>query len=57
MDEPETDPAVERLASGMAHLAGVSWDRLDYYPGYLRGRWREDARMLLRMIEERQPRR
>ncbi len=57
MDEPETDAAVERLASGMAHLAGVPWDRLDYYPGCLRGRWREDARMLLQMIGERQPRR
>lgn len=31
----------------MATGAGVVWDRLDHYPGYLRGYWRNEARALL----------
>jgi hypothetical protein len=43
----ESDAAVERIARAMAANSGVQWDRLDYYPGYFRGRWRDEARTLL----------
>lgn len=35
------------IARVMAAGAGVVWDRLDHYPGYLRGFWRNEARDLL----------
>lgn len=38
---------VDRVASMMAAGAGLAWDRLDTYPGYLRGYWRSEARLLL----------
>lgn len=49
MNEPEADRAIERLASGMAHLAGISWQRR--CPPHLRGRLRADARSLLRTLD------
>jgi hypothetical protein len=48
----EDDMAVERIARAMASNSGVQWDRLDYYPGYHRGRWREEARTLLKALVE-----
>jgi hypothetical protein len=39
--------AIDHIAKAMAANAGQAWDRLDYYPGYLRGRWRDEARTLL----------
>lgn len=41
---------VDRIARVMASGAGVVWDRLDHYPGYLRGFWRNEARDLLARI-------
>lgn len=38
---------IDRIARVMAAGAGVVWDRLDHYPGYLRGYWRHEARELL----------
>jgi hypothetical protein len=38
---------IDRIARAMAAGAGVVWDRLDHYPGYLRGYWRSEARRLL----------
>jgi hypothetical protein len=38
---------IDRIARVMASGAGVSWDRLDHYPGYMRGFWRNEARQLL----------
>ena len=38
---------IDKIASVMAAGAGVVWDRLDHYPGYLRGYWRSEARTLL----------
>lgn len=41
---------IERVARMMAAGAGLAWDRLDTYPGYLRGYWRSEARLLLGRI-------
>jgi hypothetical protein len=41
---------IDRVASMMAAGAGLAWDRLDTYPGYLRGYWRSEARLLLGRI-------
>ena len=38
---------VDRIARVMATGAGIAWDRLDTYPGYMRGYWRSEARQLL----------
>jgi hypothetical protein len=38
---------IDRVARAMAAGAGVVWDRLDFYPGYMRGYWRSEARLLL----------
>lgn len=38
---------IDRVARAMAAGAGMVWDRLDHYPGYLRGYWRSEARTLL----------
>lgn len=53
MGQAEKDAAVERIARAMAANSGAQWDRLDYYPGYLRGRWRDEARTLLEALIER----
>lgn len=42
-----TEAEIDRLARVMAAAAGVVWDRLDHYPGYLRSYWRGEARNLL----------
>ena len=41
---------IDRIARLMAAGAGLAWDRLDTYPGYLRGYWRSEARLLLGRI-------
>ena len=41
------DAEIDRVARMMAAGAGVAWDLLDTYPGYLRGYWRSEARQLL----------
>ena len=38
---------IDKIARVMASGAGVVWDRLDHYPGYMRGYWRNEARTLL----------
>ncbi len=38
---------IDKIARVMAAGAGVVWDRLDHYPGYWRGFWRNEARDLL----------
>ena len=45
-----TDTDIDLLARSLAAKAGVVWDRLETYPGYLRNRWREDARKLLQSL-------
>jgi hypothetical protein len=48
MSIPRTAEAeIDRLARTMAAGAGVVWDRLDHYPGYMRAYWRGEARQLL----------
>ena len=42
-----SEAEIDRLARVMATGAGVVWDRLDHYPGYLRTYWRGEARQLL----------
>ena len=34
---------IEQMARALALSAGVIWDHLDPYPGYLRGIWRAKA--------------
>jgi hypothetical protein len=41
---------IDRIARVMAASAGGVWDRLDHYPGYMRGYWRSEARTLLARI-------
>ena len=41
---------IDRIARVMAAGAGLAWDGLDSYPGYLRGYWRSEARLLLGRI-------
>ena len=43
----QTEAEVDRIARTMAAGAGIAWDRLDTYPGYMRGYWRGEARLLL----------
>ena len=47
MMDREMDRTVDRIAAAMAANAGVMWERLECYPGFLRNRWREEARRLL----------
>lgn len=47
------DAEVDKIARVMAAGAGVVWDRLDHYPGYMRGFWRSEARDLLARIASR----
>ncbi len=44
---------IDKIARVMAAGAGVVWDRLDHYPGYMRGFWRNEARGLLDRIASR----
>lgn len=48
---------IDRIARALAASAGVVWERLDHYPGYLRGIWRAEAAPLVAGIEReaRQP--
>jgi hypothetical protein len=39
---------IEQMARALAASAGVIWEHLDHYPGYLRGIWRGKAMELLR---------
>jgi hypothetical protein len=41
---------IEQVARALALSAGVIWDHLDPYPGYLRGIWRAKAQELLRDV-------
>ena len=48
MGQPHIQEAeIDRIARVMAAGAGIAWERLDHYPGYLRGYWRNEARALL----------
>ena len=38
---------IDRIARALAASAGVAWERLDPYPGYLRGIWRAKAKQIL----------
>jgi hypothetical protein len=42
---------VDRIAAALASSAGVVWERLDHYPGYLRGMWRSEATRLISAME------
>ena len=42
---------VDRIAAALASSAGVAWERLDHYPGYLRGMWRSEAARLISTME------
>jgi hypothetical protein len=42
---------VDRIAAALASSAGVVWERLDHYPGYLRGMWRSEAARLISAME------
>ncbi len=42
---------VDRIAAALASGAGVVWERLDHYPGYLRGIWRSEAAQLISALE------
>jgi hypothetical protein len=48
------DAEIDKIARVMAAGAGVVWDRLDHYPGYMRGFWRNEARELLDRIARRE---
>ena len=43
---------IEQMARALALSAGVIWDHLDPYPGYLRGIWRAKAKELLRDLSQ-----
>ena len=43
---------IDKIAKVMAAGAGVSWERLDHYPGYMRGFWRNEARLLLTRLAD-----
>ena len=45
-----SEAEIDRLARTMAASAGVVWDRLDHYPGYMRSYWRGEARILLERL-------
>jgi hypothetical protein len=49
----ERNADLDRIARALAASAGVSWERLDHYPGYLRGIWRSEAAHLLGSMERR----
>lgn len=38
---------LDRLAEVLAAQSGVVWRNLSDYPGYLKGRWREEARHMV----------
>jgi hypothetical protein len=42
---------IDRIAAALASSAGVVWERLDHYPGYLRGMWRSEAARLISTME------
>jgi len=42
-----SEAEIDRLARTLAASAGVVWDQLDHYPGYMRSYWRGEARVLL----------
>jgi hypothetical protein len=51
MSRPQIQEAeIDKIARVMAAGAGVVWDRLDHYPGYMRGYWRNEARELLNRL-------
>lgn len=39
--------SLDGIARKMAAEAGVAWRELSDFPGYAKGRWREDARRLI----------
>lgn len=45
-----SEAEIDKVARVMAAGAGIVWDRLDHYPGYMRGVWRTEARRLLDRI-------
>jgi hypothetical protein len=47
----ESHPDLDRVARALAASAGLVWDRLDHYPGYMRGIWRSEAAHLLGRME------
>ena len=47
MGQDNQNIQIERLARALAASAGVVWERLDHYPGYLRGVWRSQAMRLI----------
>ena len=42
---------VDRIAAALASSAGIVWERLDHYPGYLRGVWRSEAAQLIGALD------
>lgn len=46
-DREDIDCDVDRLARALAASAGQVWDQLCPYPGYLRNRFRQQARKTL----------
>lgn len=42
---------IDRIARALAASAGVAWERLEPYPGYLRNIWRAKARQVLHHLE------
>jgi hypothetical protein len=51
MSREKQSPHVDRIAAALAASAGIVWERLDHYPGYLRGIWRAEAAQLIGAIE------
>lgn len=41
----------EMLARALAANAGVDWDRLGDYPGYMKALWREQADVIRMLME------
>jgi hypothetical protein len=50
MDQPP-NLQVDRIAAALASSAGIAWERLDHYPGYMRGVWRAQAAQLISALE------
>jgi hypothetical protein len=42
---------IDRIAAALATSAGVVWERLDHYPGYMRGMWRDEAKQLIGTLD------
>ncbi len=42
---------VDRIAAALAASAGVVWERLDHYPGYMRNIWRAQAAQLIGALD------